>query len=981
VARPLSSELVGRQQELESLSTRLSLALSGRGQVAVLRGEAGIGKTRLVDEIRALATARGASARVAEAREPEQTRPFGAASDALGVSLGAPDPVLAQLARDIYTRPELREELPIVPVEEHYLVERLVAVFEVLCNASPLFLAIDNLHWADGSTMLLIGRLAELSSQYPVLLLLTTRPTDRPEVEALLSRAGSRGAAMVELGPLDTSAVSALASQVVGGPPGQRLQAQLARAGGNPLLVVELACAMVEAGSIYLERGGIAEFRKESAPATLDAAVLHLLNTLPEATVQLLRRAALLGPVVNLEELAAWTGESLLEMAGHLRAAGRSGLVGTEGGELVFRHVLVQDALYHEWPAPVRKALHREVGRALAATGALSYRVAYHLAAAADVEDQEAAAWLHRAGVEVASRSPLEGARLLGRAVELAPKGDGSLDAVRADLAVAMIWGGEVEDGERLARAVVAETASAEVRGKAAWWLSSSLLSRYRGHEAKQICSQALQAGVAPDAARVLLQLSEATAAMMSGALAGGALGIMGALVADAERLGDRRLRSYCLTGLAMAEAYEGRLEQAVTHGAEAVREVELLSPAEVAMAPAYIGYAWALEEQDRLDEAIAALERRERIAGPLPLSSGGALSATLRGRIHWAAGRWDDALADLGPVGEWQFSEGWADMLVLRALIALHRDQREKAREDLVRVDEVLAAGGSCSCMDYVVSARAFLLESEGQPEKALEQLRWLWQVAEAIPFATAKPKIGPQLARLSVQLGEPGIAEEVVAGLEKLSATNPGSARLAGAAAWCRGLADQNIAALLEAVELYQRSGRPLELGLVCEDTAAIVAARGSVDKARTLLEEALEHYDDLFAAERMAWARARLRALGVRVGTRGRRRRPTSGWDALTEAEQRVAGLVAEHLSNPEIADRLFISRRTVETHVSNALAKLSCVSRRELVAVVLSRKRRPRSSQSVSLTDVPRNRKLQYGSDELLRDGEAGSAAPA
>jgi len=950
VALPPRFELVGRHEELKTLSTLLSLAVSGRGQVAVVVGEAGIGKTRLAEEVRALATTQGARTGFGEAREPEQTRPFGAASDALGVSLTTPDPTLAQLAHDIYHRPALDPRLPMVPVEEHYLVERFVAVFEVLSNESPLVVAVDNLHWADRSTLLVLGRLAELCSQYPALLLLTTRPADRTEVEALLARAASVGGVTVALGPLDASSVSVLASQVVGAAPGPRLQAQLSRAGGNPLLAVELTATMAQAGLIYLDHNGKAEVRDQTVPATLDAAVLHRLSALPEATVELLRRAALLGPVVDLDELAAWTGNSVLEMAGHLRAAARSGLVGTEAGKLCFRHELVHDALYHEWPAPVRRGLHREVGRALAAAGVPSYRVAYHLAAAAEQEDQEAAAWLQRAGLEVAPRAPLEGARLLAKALELAPKRGPSLDGLRADLAVAMICGGDVEHGERLAQAVVAETGNSEVRGKAAWWLAFSLMSRYRAQQAEEVCAQALKAGAASGTTRVLLELSQATAAMMSGSGAGGATrsaSIMEPLVAEAERLGDRRVRSYCLTGLAMAEAYEGRLEQAVVHGADAVHEIELLAPAELAMAPAYVAYAWALEEQDRFDEAIAALEQRERLAGPLPLSSGAALVATLRGRVHFAAGRWDDALGDLAPVLGWQHSEGWADVLALRASISLHRGQPAQASEDLRCVDEVLASGAGCTCMDYVVCARAFLLESEGEPEKALEQLLWLWQVAEAVPFATAKPKVGPQLARLCAQLGEQGLAQAAADSLAALSAINPGSARLAGAAAWCKGLAGPDVASLLDAVELYRRSGRPLELALVCEDAAAALALQGQVGKARTLLTEALEHYGDLLAAQRAGWARARLRALGVRVGARGLRRRPTSGWDALTGTERRVVGLVAEHLSNPEIADRLFVSRRTVETHVSNALAKLGCVSRRELVAAVRSREGRPRN----------------------------------
>ncbi|MHB1496978.1 MAG: helix-turn-helix transcriptional regulator [Acidimicrobiales bacterium] len=938
------TELVGRQRELELLGELLSLAFDGRGQVALLRGEAGIGKTRLLDELCTLAGARGAAVRLGEAREPEQTRPFGAVSDAFGVSLAASDPALAQLAREIYSRPSPTGTLQGATVEEHYLVEQFVAVFEVLCNGSPLVLAVENLHWSDSSTLLLLGRLAGLCRQYPVLVLLTTRASERPEVEAVLAGVSSRGGTTIDLGPLDRDAVSALASQFVGAPPGPRLEAQLARASGNALFVVELASAMTEDGLVQLGSDGRAEIERERAPAVLSSAVLHRLNVLPEGTVELLRRAALLGPVVNLDELAAWTGRSALELARELRAATRSGLVGTEGGEFTFRHELVHDALYNDWPVPVRRALHREFGRVLASTGAPSYRVAYHLAAGAGAEDEEAAAWLYRAGLEVAPRAPLEGAQLLERSVELAPRESPSLDALRADLALALVWAGRVAEGERIARAVVAETASAEVRGRAAHSLGFSLLSRYRMLEAKEICSQALAAGVAPAATKVLVELTETTAAMMSGTLEAGpagAVAAMEALLEEAAHLGDTWARTNCLAGVVMAEANEGWLEQAALYGKEAVREAGSLSPVEIATCPAYIAYVWSLEEQDRFDDALAVLEHREQLAGPLPLSSGMALSATLTGRVHFAAGRWDDALTDLGPVVAWQYSEGWADMLVLRALIALHRDQLSQGRSDLALVDEVLASGGGCSCMDYLTSARAFLLEADGQAEKAVEQLRRLWQLTEAIPYAMAKPKIGPQLARLSMELGDPGMAGTVAAGLEALASANPSAPRIAGAARWCRGLADHDAGALLDAVELYRRSRRPLEEGLVCEDAAAAFAAAGSLDRARSLLGQALEHYDDLFAAQRGASARARLRALGVRAGARGPRRRPASGWEALTDAERRVAFLVAEHLSNPEIAERLFISRRTVETHVSNALAKLGCVSRRELAVAVRAR----------------------------------------
>jgi DNA-binding CsgD family transcriptional regulator len=109
----------------------------------------------------------------------------------------------------------------------------------------------------------------------------------------------------------------------------------------------------------------------------------------------------------------------------------------------------------------------------------------------------------------------------------------------------------------------------------------------------------------------------------------------------------------------------------------------------------------------------------------------------------------------------------------------------------------------------------------------------------------------------------------------------------------------------------------------------------------RARPLLDDAIDLYERLQASRDVARAEARLRALGLRRGRRGPRRRPTSGWDSLTETELKVVRLVAEGLSNPEIAERLFISRGTVHTHVSYVLAKLGIKSRAGLAAETIRR----------------------------------------
>lgn len=139
----------------------------------------------------------------------------------------------------------------------------------------------------------------------------------------------------------------------------------------------------------------------------------------------------------------------------------------------------------------------------------------------------------------------------------------------------------------------------------------------------------------------------------------------------------------------------------------------------------------------------------------------------------------------------------------------------------------------------------------------------------------------------------------------------------------------------ALVDGARLMRDTGRALEAAHAAHAAAAVMAP-DQAGTARDLLEQARATYEDCGATRDLARVESALRRLGTRRGVRGPRRRPKTGWEALTDTELRVVRLVAERLTNPEIADRLFISRRTVQTHVSHALAKLGFASRRELAA---------------------------------------------
>jgi DNA-binding CsgD family transcriptional regulator len=150
-------------------------------------------------------------------------------------------------------------------------------------------------------------------------------------------------------------------------------------------------------------------------------------------------------------------------------------------------------------------------------------------------------------------------------------------------------------------------------------------------------------------------------------------------------------------------------------------------------------------------------------------------------------------------------------------------------------------------------------------------------------------------------------------------------------GLALLCRGMLDDSTAQLIAAVDVLRGTPRALDLAMACE-----VAGRANGSPA--LMGEALDLYQRFGARRDAARTISGLRGLGVRLGQRGVRSRPSSGWRSLTPTERRVAELVSEGLLYKEIGTRLFVSRRTVETHVMHLFTKLAVASRVELARMV-------------------------------------------
>jgi DNA-binding CsgD family transcriptional regulator len=270
-----------------------------------------------------------------------------------------------------------------------------------------------------------------------------------------------------------------------------------------------------------------------------------------------------------------------------------------------------------------------------------------------------------------------------------------------------------------------------------------------------------------------------------------------------------------------------------------------------------------------------------------------------------------------------------------LRALIALHRGDVLSAESHVAAAEQAVAAGAPQHAIDLMVLARARVLEAGGKVEEALQAVAEAFAMAMEAGAATYAPVLAPELARLAALTSGPARAAETVPVLDRIAGHNPGVLSLRAAALQSQGWVGADPEPLVQAARLMRDTGRVLEAARAARD-AAVALGPQQAGAARDLLEEARVTYERCGAGYDLARVESALRGLGARRGVRGRRQRPRTGWESLTDTELRVVRLVAERLTNPEIAERLFISRRTVQTHVSHALAKVGVASRRELAA---------------------------------------------
>ena len=923
--------LIGRERELGQLDELLGEARLGRGRGLTLRGNAGIGKTVLLDY--AVQQASAFQVLHYTAVESEAELPFAGLQALLG-------PLLDRLPE--IPEPQAHALSAALALESIATPNRLavyagvLSLFGEAAERIPLLVVVDDAHWLDRPSDEALTFAARRLTAESLALLFAVREGEGSDFGA--------GLPTIEVEPLEVAASMELLHERFGSTIPAEVARRLAEAtAGNPLALLEVAPLLSDA-----ERVG-REPLPDHLPASesVERSVRHALRSLPPAA----RRALILAAASD-----SATGGDLAA----LEPAEDAGLVRIHAGSVAFRHPLVRSAVYHAASADERRAAHRTLADALTVEED-SDRRAWHLAAAAEGPDESVAAALESAASRFVERGGHASAsRALERAAELSDDDDGCARRLHA-AGRAAEHGGDLERAAALAERALARARDPGIRAAArvlAWQAND-----WRGLDEDYVGLETEAEGLAP--------LNPARAALMlyvSSSAAWRRLDLERAL-----RLARKSVEITPLQATPPAEgswkpwmadlAYGNHWNLAFillvlgrpTEADEAVRGLLPASglpasdAAEIGSGHALVARASPLSLNyhaylERYDEARSNLERvlpaartEGHVWAEMWLTRSLAFVDLLQGRFPAARA---GAARSLGMAESIGVPGAIALSLSILAWLASVEGRESEAREQAARAEELASRGLGSALLRARLQTTLGLLElGLARPLAAIEKLE---PVADlAVRHGVREPSVLPYAPDLIEAYARAGEREAATSELAKLSGLAYALDRRWALAAVARlhGLLgrdddlDEHFGAALElhkqgAGSAFERARTELLYG------ERLRRAKRRVE-AREHLRSAIELFNGLGAAPWSEQARRELRASGESIP-----RRDLTAPEKLTPQELQVALQVAEGKTNRDVAAALFLSPKTIEFHLTRVYRKLNIHSRAELVRLFAS-----------------------------------------
>ncbi|MEW2528023.1 AAA family ATPase [Streptomyces sp. NPDC047071] len=928
--------LRGREAELAFMEERLDALARGEGGVVLVEGPAGSGKSRVLGEASASARRRGTRVFQGGADPEDQFVPLGPLLD--GLLTGAAPLSDAARLRDLAT----------VPGQRFWLLQELGDRLREAARTGPLLIVLDDLQWCDELTLLTLHTLAaRLASDAILWLVAVCGDSVPPRVRTTLDRIHRGGARAVALGPLEDRAVARIAEDVLGAAPGRDVLRVARQAEGVPLLLRELLDVLRNEEVVAIENG-TARLTAASLPARPLPSVGRRVGLLSGAARELVETAAAVGRPVTVSLLAELLGSTPAALITPLREALDTEWLAERGDRLEFRNDLVRASVAAGLPLAVRRSLRGKAARALPdSETAASARPAPPTTDPEPADRTDAdrtdvgrsdADRLRTAAADIAATAPGPAAELALRALELTAADAPERPRVIAE-AIPLLWQtGQAARARELGTSALS-AGGLGPRDEAGIRLALARLStQYDFSEAvRQARAGAALPGLPTDLRARLLALL-----CLGLALSGDNEAAEQALPEareTAEAAGDRTARA-TVTVVASAVRFR-RMDWS-----EALRLAELataMGAADSLWVPEGLWQSFVLNAAGRCDQALAVTDAALRQAREQGRTAATRMWRTHRARLLLDTGRLTDARAEAEAASATPDEPGpdhLADVTRLYALtrVAVHTNDQRAARRYAADARR-MRTDGAPLVRRAGAWALALLADFDGRADAAV-----LADVVSALDAERPSeggpldPADAPGLVRVALRAGAHDAALRAVGAAERRAALNPGVTLLAATAAHARGLLDNDLDHLVSAVRLYEDTSRPLARASALEDTGRKLAATRR-SEAVPYLDKALGLYVRAGAERDVARVRRRLRAAGVR-------RRPAPAghlgrWPELTVSELGVARLVAQGLTNRQVAERLAVSPHTVSSHLRRAFTKLDLTSRAELTRLVTTR----------------------------------------
>jgi signal transduction histidine kinase/DNA-binding NarL/FixJ family response regulator len=929
--------LFGRDVERAQMGALVEAARSSRSGALILRGEAGVGKTALLEDARE--RARDMQVLAARGVEAESELPFAGLHQlvrpALHLLERLPEPQAAALQGAFGLRQRAGEDRFLISVACLTLLSELAETRPVLC-------LVDDAQWLDASSADTLAFVARRLDAEGIVMLFAARGGAGRGFEG-------REIPVLELSALDSDAAAALIASGAGGSVATAVRDVLVeQAGGNALALVELPKAL--SGT---QLAGV-EPLPDDLPLSrnVERVFRERVRRLPDETQQVLSLIAAegsgrLAPVLRATESAGVSADAL-------GFAERAGLVSVLGERVEMRHPLVRSAILQGMSAAARRSTHRALAEALDDDLRLDER-AWHLAAAADGPDAHAAEELERAAVRARRRSAhASAAAALERAAALSV--EVTSQARRLVAAAAAAW--HAGDPDRAS--MLLDRADPLVADR-----------RLRADVEHLKGEIALRCGVLLDACDILIAGAEdiapvdtrkALEMLLQAREAAGWAGDTprtietGHRAAALPRSDDPAARFLADLLVGVGRLYEG--ETAI--GLPLVRDV-------VARIDDYDEPGWvvwaatgaqALGEEARASELLQRAIALARASGAVDELTYVLLAYVLMGLL---AGRFDvaaEAAEGLTLAREAGLPNAASTHLAMLAWFAGQRGDEGECRGSAATAIELAQPSGGAFANAIAEWGVGLLELSRRRAGEAVARLMSVGadRAGEGHPYFGLMS--APDLVEACVLAGREDDARAAAAAFDGFA--QPGAPTWAMAfAARCRALlSDDGTAGFEEALRLHARGDRPFDCARTEMLFGECLGGQGRRAESREQLRTALATFEQLGAAGWADRARAALRASGEAA-----KRGDSSSLSRLSSQELQIARLVAQGLSNREVAARLFLSPRTIDAQLRNVFALLGIASRVELTQFELA----PDISG-----DVLRSRLARAGLAELFRD---------